>query len=299
MPPESFKERTTKEKTIATLRHLAPSLKWIIILSLSIAFGAMISVPVSAGYINYYKENSALFSNTSAESNGEDCNVLGINLHGFLDTYNSDGSEPSDNYDTTSENITQKIKDANEDEDLKAIIIEVDSNGGIPVAGEEIANAIKNSKKPVVAFIRSAGLSSAYWAISSANKIFASKISDVGSIGVTLSYLSSAEKNKKDGYKFEEINSGKYKDTGTPDKALTADERVILQKGINIMYNNFVGTVSENRKIPLDKVKALADGSSVLGEEAKQAGLIDEIGGIDEVEKYLADVVGEEVKVCW
>lgn len=278
---------------------LAPSLKWIVILSLSIAFGAMISVPVTAGYISYYKENSSLFSDASRESTGEDCNVLGINLHGYLDTYNSDEDDSSDNSLATSEDITQKIKDANESSDLKAIIIEVDSSGGIPVAGEEIANAIKNSKKPVVAFIRSSGLSSAYWAISSANRIFASKISDVGSIGITLSYLSSAEKNKKDGYKFEEINSGKYKDTGSPDKTLTADERAVLQKGINIMYDNFVSTVSENRKIPLDKVKALADGSSVLGEEAKQAGLIDEIGGINEVEKYLADVVGEEVRTCW
>ncbi len=259
----------------------------------------MISLPVTTWYINYNQENSSLFSGAFLESTGEDCNVLGINLHGYLDTYNSDGDESSDNSLATSEDITQKIKDANEDEDLKAIIIEVDSNGGIPVAGEEIANAIKNSKKPVVAFIRSSGLSSAYWAISSANKIFASKISDVGSIGITLSYLSSTEKNKKDGYKFEEINSGKYKDTGSPDKTLTADERAVLQKGINIMYDNFVSTVSENRKIPLDKVRALADGSSVLGEEAKQVGLIDEIGGINEVEKYLADVVGEEVRTCW
>lgn len=200
---------------------------------------------------------------------------------------------------TASEDVTQKIKDVNESSDLKAIIIEVDSAGGVPIAGEEIANAIKNSEKPVVAFIRSSGLSSAYWAVSGADKIFASKNSDIGSIGITLSYLSNVEKNRKDGYKYEEITSGKYKDTGSPDKTLTDDERVVLQKSVNIMYDNFVTAVSENRKIPLDKVKALADGSSVLGEEAKQVGLIDEIGGINEVEKYLEGVMGEEVRICW
>lgn len=230
------------------------------------------------------------------------CSVVGIKLHGTIMTYIPNGAENNPNFDSdsvASEYVVWAIEQANRDEKVKAIVITVDSGGGYPVAGEEIANAVKNSEKPIVGLIREAGLSAAYLAISGADKIFASKNSDVGGIGVTMSYLSNVAKNQKDGYKYEQISVGKYKDSGNPDKILTSDEKALFLRDANIVYENFVEAVAQNRGLTIEKVKSFADGSTVLGERAKSLGLIDEIGSIKEIEKYLEEIVGEELDICW
>jgi protease-4 len=169
----------------------------------------------------------------------------------------------------------------------------------LPVAGEEIANAIKQSEKPVIAVIRQTGASAAYLAISSSDKIFASKNSDVGGIGVTSSYLSNTIKNQQDGYTYEQLTAGKYKDSGNPDKPLTVEEKKLFLRDINIVYENFIEAVSQNRNMPLEKVRALADGSTMLGEEAMKQGLIDEIGDMDEAQAYITKTIGEKSDICW
>lgn len=227
-----------------------------------------------------------------------DCNVLGLNIHGMLLTYVPPGNEDdplSDKDVTGSEDIASAIRHVQDDADIKGIILEIDSGGGMPVAGEEIADALKASAKPTVAVIRQSGASAAYWAATGADKIFASKNSDVGSIGVTMSYLENIDKDKK----WVDLSTGKYKDTGDPDKPLTEDERQLLLRDLNVVYQNFMQAVSDNRNISLDKVKAVADGSTVLGDKAKSLGLIDEIGSWDQAEKYLGEQIGEKPEVCW
>ncbi len=241
-------------------------------------------------------------SSDSSSIEDENCNVRGINLHGMLVTYIPEDSGDglfSDTDLSASESITWAINDANQDDKIKAILIEVDSGGGLPVAGEEVANAIKASKKPTVAFIRQTGASAAYWAISSADKIFASANSDVGSIGVTSSYLAETDKNKKEGYEYISLSSGKYKDTGNPEKPITQDDKDIIMRDLKIVFQNFIKVVSENRNIPIEKVEALADGSTVLGSQAKIDGLVDEIGGRPEAENYIEQQIDEEPQVCW
>ncbi|MEK9185858.1 MAG: S49 family peptidase [Patescibacteria group bacterium] len=231
-----------------------------------------------------------------------DCNALGINLHGSLYTYlplQGEGGFTEDTDVVSSEDILYYLDEANRDENIKAIIVEVDSLGGWPVAGEEVANALKNSPKPTVAFIRQAGTSAAYWAASGAERVFASKNSDVGSIGVTQSYLDNVIKNQKEGLGFVELAAGKYKDTGNPDKTLTAEEKALLIRDLNITHENFISAVAENRGLSIEAVRKIADGSSVLGEKAKTLGLIDEIGGLVEVEEYLSEKIGEQTEICW
>lgn len=289
--------------SINLIKKTFPSLRWILILAIGFGLGGFLSSLFNSWTVGGDTDSlSTSYSDSGDEVSIEDCSVLGINLHGFITTYLPIGGDTGFNYgadQVASEDVAAIIEKANEEENIKAIIVEVDSTGGSPVAGEEIANKIKKSKKPVIAFIRDSGLSTAYWAISSADRIFASKNSDVGSIGVTLSYISNVEKNRKDGYQFEELSSGKYKNSGSPDKSLTEDERFIFMRDIKIMYENFMNDVSDNRKIPIEKVKIFSDGSTVLGEQAKSLGLIDEIGGYDEVEKYIEGVIGEKPEVCW
>jgi len=238
----------------------------------------------------------------STDTTNQNCTIAGINLHGVIMTYLPPHAENDNsfNYDSVaSESVAYAIKQANDDEKIKAIIVEVDSSGGYPVAGEEISIAIKNSKKPVVALIREQGDSAAYWAISSANKIFASRNSEVGSIGVTSSYLSNVGKNTKDGLTYQSLSVGKFKDTGNPDKSLSNEERALILRDANIIYNNFIEDVANNRNIPIDKVKAIADGSTVLGMRALELGLIDQIGGLPEVEQYIEETTGGVPEICW
>lgn len=242
------------------------------------------------------------FSPGFSSTENYDCSVAGISIHGTIMTYLSEYNEDDSpfNYDeTSSENVLWSIKNANKNPDIKAIMVEIDSTGGYPVAGEEIEYAIKNSVKPVVGLIREQGTSAAYWAISGADKIFASKNSDVGGIGVTQSYLNNVENNKKEGYTFEQLSAGKFKDSGNSDKALTQEERDLFMRDLNILHENFIEAVSQNRGLSVDAVRKFADGSTVLGEKAKELGLIDEIGGINEVEKYLEWVIGEKPEICW
>jgi protease IV len=199
----------------------------------------------------------------------------------------------------SSEDIVWNINDADNDPSVEAIIVEIDSIGGYVVPAEEIAEALKLADKPTIALIRSYGISAAYWAATGADWIIASENSEVGSIGVTMSYLDYSKQNENEGITYQQISSGKFKDTGDYDKPLTEEERIYLQRDTDIMYNNFVNEVAENRGLELEKVKLLADGSSMLGQMALDNGLIDELGGMPEVEKYLESEYDIISGVCW
>lgn len=234
------------------------------------------------------------------------CNVVGIEIRGCIVTYMPDEvdgatqsmSDMCDTY-TSSEEVVSMIETAAADDDIQVVLLEVDSYGGAPVAAEEIATALKSLGKPSIAWIRGSGDSAAYWIASAADTIIASENSDVGGIGVTQSYVDYARQNQNEGVTYNQLISGKFKDIGTTDRALTAEERALLQRDLDIMHDNFIRTVAENRKMSIDAVRALADGSSMLGKMAKEKGLIDMIGTKDVVWRTLGAKVGDTPDVCW
>ncbi len=228
------------------------------------------------------------------------CNVAIVPLHGDLMTtsevVNPLFDEPL--FGASSDYIVSSLKEADADESIKAIVLDVDSYGGLPVAGEEVANALAKVEKPTVALIHQAGTSAAYWASLGADTIVASEFSDVGSIGVTASYVDAARYNEEEGYTYNELSSGKFKDTGHPDRPLTEEERTLIERDIAVIFEGFVRAVSKHRDIPLEAVRALADGSSMLGRQALESKLIDRIGSWGEVESYLSEMLSEEVFAC-
>jgi len=249
-------------------------------------------------YNKFRPEVPVSADSTTDSGNKVSCNALGINLHGALYTYipkANDADPTTDNDVVASENVVSLIQKADQDDTIKGILIEVDSPGGQPVAGEEIANALKSATKPSVAVIRQSGTSAAYWAISSAGKIFASLNSDVGSIGVTASYVQDTDPSKK----FVQLSVGKYKDTGNPAKVMTADEKALILRDIKKIQQNFINDVALNRGLSVDTVTKIADGSSMLGDKAKSVGLIDEIGDETAAQNYLSQKIGETAQLCW
>lgn len=220
------------------------------------------------------------------------CNVSVRSLHGTLDTYPLGGDE------TASGDLVRMLMQDENDQTIKSVILDIDSPGGLPVAGEEVAKQLEHMTKPTVAMIRSSGTSAAYWAATGARRIFASADSDVGSIGVIASLTDETEKNKREGIVYNDLVSAKYKDLGDPNHPLSRDERDLLMRDINIIHDHFVVQVSRARHLSLEKVKALADGSSMTGASAKDAGLIDEVGGIHEIEAYLRVSMDAEPVLC-
>ena len=230
-------------------------------------------------------------------------NVEGIIMQGSLYTYIPEPfyNDPTllDDTLTASETIVHYISEAEKNDQIKAILIEVDCIGGEGTAAKEVADAIKRAKKPTVAIIREYGTSACYWAATGADAIFANTTSNVGSIGVTMSYLDYSGQNTKEGLIYQQISSGKFKDSGDPDKVLTPEEKAILQQDVDDLHEVFVSEVATNRNMDREVVAKLADGTSMIGQKALDAGLIDYLGDEFAVEQYLKDKLGEEVSICW
>lgn len=265
-----------------------------------IFLGALIIVRDEIDYQLYY---SSFYEEEYGEEYFGECNVQGIEVRGDLVTYISQENTVGDGtlyYDeTSSEDIIGTLITVENDDSIKAVLLEVDSFGGYPVAAEEVANAIKRFEKPVVVFVRGAATSAAYWAISGADTIFASSLSDVGGIGVTFSYLDYSKKHEKEGVTYNSLSTGEYKDYGDPDKALTEEEKELIMRDLNIINDEFIAAVSNNRKIDINEVRRLADGSSLPGSLAIEESLIDKIGDYHDAQNHLRELLEEDINVCW
>ncbi len=174
--------------------------------------------------------------------------------------------------------VVDTIKSANDNPSVKAVVLEIDSPGGSPVASDEIARAVKGSKKPTVAWIGELGASGAYWIASSANRVVAHRMSMTGSIGAYTEIAQVEGLMEKLGVREEMVKSGKYKDMGTPFRNITPEEKEIFGGMIKSIYDEFVFTVSANRNLSLNYTYSIADGRPYLGKDAKELGLVDELG---------------------
>lgn len=193
---------------------------------------------------------------------------------------------------TNPDAIKDLIKKADDDASVNAIFLDINSPGGTPVASTEIMEAVKNCKKPVVAWISDTGASGAYLVASGADKIVASKSSWVGSIGVILSLTNLSDLYKMIGIDKYSIKGGKYKDMGADYRNLTPEEQDILQKMVDQEHDNFISIIAENRKLDKDYVKSIAEGQVFTGTQAKDLKLVDENGGKDQAMDIAAKLGG-------
>ncbi|MBW3022649.1 signal peptide peptidase SppA [Candidatus Woesearchaeota archaeon] len=191
---------------------------------------------------------------------------------------------------TSSNDFKEFIEEAETNPSVKAILIEINSPGGAPVASSEIADAIRMADKPTVAWIRESGTSGAYWAASAADKIVAHPLSITGSIGVIGSYLQFSGLLEKYNITYERLVSGEYKDTGSPLKELNYAERKYLEQALDEMHFYFIASVAQNRNMTFEDVEKLADGRFYTGIQAKNVGLVDELGGQDKAEELLKEM---------
>ena len=279
------------------MRKIVPYVVWGIVGAVAVFAGLFAwSLVSGTGLDNLTSNNSDSF---------DGCNVVGITVHGCIMTYAPTADEGASGVPegcgamTISEDVLGVLTSAKADGRIRTVLFDIDSTGGQPQAAVEIEDAIKSTGMPTTAWIRGYGDSAAYWIASAADTVIASEESDVGSIGVTSSYVDNAKQNSEQGLTYNSLSTGKYKDLGNPDKPLTAEERAIVEKGNQISLEHFVATVAKNRKLPQDKVRTLADGSSWLGKEALSLGLIDTLGTYPTVLEHLKEVLKEKPVICW
>ena len=173
---------------------------------------------------------------------------------------------------TSASHIENALNDANSNPNVKAIVLDINSKGGSQVASEEIAAEIKNSDKPVIAYIGDKGLDESYLIASSADAIVASSSSSIGGIG--RSYIDSGKysKVKLTGVYNEEYLKLKKSNETDPDNLING------QKMIDQDYTQFIKKIAENRDLKPNYLAKLSYGKRYNGNEAKNLGLIDKIG---------------------
>ncbi|MBI4919071.1 signal peptide peptidase SppA [archaeon] len=248
--------------------------------------GKIVSTLVSLFFFLIFITFFASFFSSSSEYSIPAGNIALIPLTGVIMT-GTDGASMFSEEIVSSTRIVKLLEEIKNREDIKAVILEINSPGGSPVASAEIGQAVKDLGKPSVAVIRETGASGGYWIASTANKIYAHEMSITGSIGVVASRLAFPGLLKDYNITYQRLIAGKYKDAGSPYKEMTKEEEKLFQNILDKTYEVFVKEVSTNRNLPIEKVKELATGFVYLGSEAKDLGLIDELGGRKEAVAYL------------
>ncbi len=178
--------------------------------------------------------------------------------------------------------VVEQLRKFADDSSVKAIVLHVNSPGGGAAASEEIYREVlrirDQKKKRIVASIETVGASGAYYVSSAANKIFADNASIVGSIGVIAEWYNYEELMKWAKLQQITLKAGEFKDTGSPTRPMTPDERAYMQGLIDNMHVQFIHSVAVGRKMTDDQVRALANGKVWTGEEAVPLKLIDQVG---------------------
>jgi len=233
------------------------------------------------------------------------CNIAVVPIIGdivpYSGAYGEEGPETTPLVEVTLADTLSAIGAAESDPYIKGIFTPINTGGGAPVTSEFIAHALLKTKLPVAALIADVGASGGYLIATAADTIFASALSDVGSIGLTMSYLDETEKNTKEGMKYVTLSSAKYKDSGDPDKTLTAEERRLFERDLQENHKELVRQIAENRKLPVEEVEKMADGSTMTGSSAVEHKLIDGIGDKESVRVWFANKLNlprDEVVFC-
>lgn len=195
--------------------------------------------------------------------------------------------------------IIKQIHQARDDESVKAVVLRINSPGGSAAASQEVGEELKKLRgrgKVVVTSMADVAASGGYWLAACTDKIYANPTTMTGSIGVYMPYANWEELYKKVGIYQEKIKSGPHKDILSPERQMTNEEREIIQIMVDDIYNQFVDVVAEGRKLDKEQVRKLADGRIYTGNQAKQLGLVDELGNMyDAIDgaSQLAGIVGK------
>jgi protease-4 len=186
--------------------------------------------------------------------------------------------------------LKKQLKKACKDKSIKGILLYVNSPGGTVATSQEIYNymqKLREENKPVVVAMGDVAASGAYYISAPADRIFAEPGTLTGSIGVIMNLMNFHGIEEKLGVEPEVVKSGLFKDIGSPNRAMTKEEKDILQSIIMDSYDQFVTAVATGRHLDPNYVRKIADGRIYSGRQALKVKLVDELGGYDAAIDYL------------
>lgn len=194
--------------------------------------------------------------------------------------------------------INNQLRDFLENDRIKAVVLRVDSPGGVVGPSQEIYEEVKkfSAKKKLIVSMGSVAASGGYYIAAPATMIYANPGTLTGSIGVLMKLSNVQGLLEKIGLSSFVLKSGKFKDSGSPVRPMTNEERQLFQGVIDSMHGQFVRAVAEGRKLPLETVRSLADGRILSGEQALQVKLVDKIGNFQDAVDAAAKMAGIEGK---
>ncbi len=183
-----------------------------------------------------------------------------------------------------SKRILKDLAEFKEDEHIKAIVLRIDSPGGSVGPSQEIYEAVKKlrQKKKVLVSMGSLAASGGYYIACAGDRVYANPGTLTGSIGVIMQVPNVAGLMKWANLEMNTITSGKMKDSGSPFREMSDQERAYFQSVLGDVHEQFIEAVAEGRKLTSDEVRPYADGRVFSGRQAKEWKLVDELGGIDD-----------------
>jgi len=189
----------------------------------------------------------------------------------------------------------KSMKDFRDDDQVKAVVLRIDSPGGSATASEAMWQSVKQTsqKKPVVISMGDVAASGGYWLATAGDTIVASPHTLTGSIGVYGLYFSIGQMlETKLGITFDHVATSDYADMFSGMRPLRPSERALLQRSLEDTYEKFLVRVSENRNMTIDSVHEVAQGRVWTGDAAFEAGLVDQLGNLDDAIRIAAKMVG-------
>jgi protease-4 len=223
--------------------------------------------------------------------------LLLVDIAGFLSSQERGNSLLGETNQSLVSEVAEIVRKAEKDGKIKGVILRINSPGGTVTASDTIYHELLAYKQrtsvPMVAQILDLGTSGAYYIAQAADRIVAQPTTVTGSIGVIMVRPSFAGLMGKIGVEATQITSGPHKGMGSPFTPLEDDERALFQTVIDDLYRSFVDAVASGRPgLSRDQVTKLADGRIYTAEQAKAAGLIDDIGYLDDAVSSLRQAAG-------
>lgn len=253
---------------------------WLVLVVLVVVFGGLLFMMVGRSVSRFMDPDdlpSAMAPNT----------ILRLELDGVI----MDGKK-----------FLKQLKKYREDKNVKAIVVEINSPGGVVGPSQEIYEEIKRTrtefKKPVVAVSTGLMASGAYYSAIAADKIIVSPGVMMGSIGVIMEFINLEKLYDWAKVSRYTITTGRYKDSGAEYRAMRDDERALFQELVNDVYMQFKTAVAESRKLEMSVVDKFADGRVFTGTQGVKNGFADEVGTVDhayDVAAELADIKKFEI----
>ena len=260
--------------------------------SLFIVFVIFVSGCISVDVSLFGKEGELKEHNLTGK--GYDQKILLISIDGIIhnERFSTMFHRPS----STPAYIEEQLRKAEEDKSICAVVLRISSPGGEVSASDTIYEQLSDFKertgKPIVAHFMDIGTSGAYYIACAADRITAQPTAVTGSIGVIVHLFNVEKLMEKIGVSVDVLKSGKRKDSGSPFRRLTEQERASFQKLIDGMFERFVNIVRKSRRLDTQKLKTVTDGRVIPASEAITLGLIDEVCYLDDALKAAKKLAG-------